>query len=168
MGGFRQDSSFFFPCFLTNGNILILAFISQDWKYNFVITSLLEPCLIISNYAVRYAAWACLCSSRPAALCVFTLISSTSMFLHLSRLQCQDQCCCINNTVRYCPRGSLLCVSVVPAFFIQFVTQFTQTWSMACLRICIWCSGISHAFWKRKTHPCKTCENVCIIAFISA
>ena len=54
MGGLRQDSSIFFPRFLTNGNILILAFIPQDWKYNFMITSLREPCLIISNYAVRH------------------------------------------------------------------------------------------------------------------
>lgn len=34
-----------------------------------------------------------------------------SMFLHLSRLQRWDLCCCINNTAWYCPGGSLLCVS---------------------------------------------------------
>lgn len=54
MGGLGQDSSIFFPPFLTNGNILILAFIPQDWKYNFMITSPLEPCLIIPNYAARH------------------------------------------------------------------------------------------------------------------
>lgn len=43
-----------FYMLLTNGNILILALIPQDWKYNFMITSLLEPCLIIPNYAARH------------------------------------------------------------------------------------------------------------------
>lgn len=54
MGGLGQDSSIFFPRFLTNANISLLAFIPQDWKYNFMITSLLEPCLIIPNYEARH------------------------------------------------------------------------------------------------------------------
>lgn len=54
MGGLGQDSSICFSLSLTNGNILILAFIPQDWKYNFMITSLQEPCLIIPNYAARH------------------------------------------------------------------------------------------------------------------
>lgn len=53
-GRFKTRLFNFFPRFLTNGNILILAFIPQDWKHNFMITSLLEPCLIIPNYAARH------------------------------------------------------------------------------------------------------------------
>ena len=52
----------------------------------------------------------CTAAGSPLCVCSVTLISSMSMFPHLSRLQRRDLCCCFNNTAWYCPGGSLLCV----------------------------------------------------------
>lgn len=124
MGGLRQDSSIVSSpspaSFLTNGNILILSFIPQDWKYNFMITSLLEPCLIIPNYAARHLVHSVGPTMQPErqlarrSVCVQSPWYHPRGMLpppHLNRLQRRDLCCCINNTARYCPGGSLLCVS---------------------------------------------------------
>lgn len=87
-------------------------------------------------------------------VCSVTLISSMSMFPHLSRLQCRDLCCCINNTACYCPRGSLLCLSSF-SLFLQFVTQFTQTWSVEHFRPCVWLMGTTCTYWGRKNKTKK-------------
>ncbi len=55
------------------------------------------------HHAASTAAGSLLC------VCSVTLISSMSMFPHLSRLQRRDLCCPFNNTAWYCPGGSLLC-----------------------------------------------------------
>lgn len=57
----------------------------------------------------HHAAWTA--AGSLLCVCSVTLISSMSMFPHLSRLQRWDLCCCFNNTAWYCPGGSLLCVS---------------------------------------------------------
>lgn len=109
-----------------------------------MITSLLEPCLIIPNYASRHLILSVSPTVLPAhswldaaCVCSVTLISSMSMFPHLSRLQRWDLRSCFNNTAWYCPGGSLLLVSG-SSLFLQFVTQFTQTWSMQRFRPYMW------------------------------
>lgn len=51
MGGLGTLETRMFPHLLTNANVLIWAFIPQDQKHYFMITSVLETCLIIPNYA---------------------------------------------------------------------------------------------------------------------
>lgn len=157
MGGLGQDSSIFFsppPSHvshpphrrLTNGNILIPAFIPQDWKHNFMITSLLEPCLIIPNYAARHLVLSVSPTTPPAhsclaALCVFShldiidehvapppapLQPPSHTHTHLSRLQRRDLRCSFNNRACYCPGGSLLCVSRLQPFFSNLLRSLPK------------------------------------------
>lgn len=79
IGGLEQDSSILSLPSEQKGNILILSFIPQDWgkKNNFPISSLLEPCLIIPNYAARHLVLSVSptmlsAHHRLAALCVFS------------------------------------------------------------------------------------------------
>lgn len=140
MGGLGQDSSIFFsPCFLTNGNILILAFIPQDWKYNFTIITLLEPCLIIPNYAARHLVLSMSPSVLPAhswlgALCV------QSPRYH--RWACSPILAGYSTVVLIIQHAivqeGVYCVYLAPAFFLQFVTQFTQTRNMQRFWPCMW------------------------------
>ena len=119
MGGLGQDSSIFFPPSLPN----------KRSHFN----SCFHPSRPKIQFHDHLAARAMfnnsqLCSQAPSpqrephhaawtaagpllCVCSVTLISSMNMFPHLSRLQRQDLCCCINNTAWYCPGGSLLCVS---------------------------------------------------------
>lgn len=119
MGGLGQDSSIFFfsPRFLTNGNILILAFIPQDWKYNFMITSLLEPCLIIPNYAARHLVLSVSHTMPPEQQLVRCSVCVQSPRYHqwacspiLAGYNAGTYAVVFNNTAWYCPGGSLLCV----------------------------------------------------------
>lgn len=82
-----------------------------------MITSLLEPCLIIPNYAARHLVHSVSRTMQPeqqlarCSVCVQSPWYHQWACSHLSRLQRWDLCCCINNTAWYCPGGSLLCVS---------------------------------------------------------
>lgn len=119
-----------------------------------MITSLLEPCLIISNYPVRHLVHSMSFNTQPEqqptrrSVCSVTLVSSMSMRPHLCRLQRQDQCCCINNT----DQEGVYSVSAAAAFFLSFVTQFTQTQSMERFRLCMWSLGTTCTYCGRKIH----------------
>lgn len=162
MGGLGQDSSIFFSCFLTNGNILILAFIPQDWKYNFMITSLLEPCLIIPNYAARHLVHSVSRTMLPEQQLARCSVCVQSPWYH--RWACSPILAGYNAgtyaVVLIIQHGivqeGVYSVSLAPAFFLQFVTQFTQTWSMERFRPCMWRiyrhTGTPCTYCVRKTH----------------
>lgn len=107
--------------FLTKGNILILSLIPQDFKKknNFVITSLLEPCLIIPNYAARHL----VLSVGPTRLRAHHRLAARCVCV-CSRLRITRECVpssssalfSFNNTARNCPGGSVLCASGLSLF----------------------------------------------------
>lgn len=167
MGGLGQDSSIFFPRFLTNGNVLILAFIPQDWKYNFMITSLLEPCLIIPNYAARHLVHSVSPTMLPEQQLARCSVCVQSPWYH--RWACSPILTGYNAgtyaVVLIIQHGivqeGVYSVSSAPAFFLQFVTQFTQTWGMERFRPCMWqmhwCTvqvvPHLHLLWERDALP---------------
>lgn len=161
MGGLGQDSSIFFPLprLLTNGNILILAFIPQDGKYNFMITSLLEPCLIIPNYAARHLVHSVSPTMQPEQQLARCSVCVQSPWYH--QWACSPILAGYNAgtyaVVLIMQHGivqeGVYFVSLAPASFLQFVTQFTQTWGVERFRPCAWRmqrrTGTTFTYWGR-------------------
>lgn len=166
MGGLGQDEKTrrgFFPSSrLTNGNILILAFIPQDWEHNFMITSLLEPCLIIPNYAARHLLHSVSPTMQPEQHLACCSVCVQSPWYH--RWACSPILAGYSAetyaVVLIIQHGifqeGVYSVSLAPAFFLQFVTQFTQTCSVEHLRPGMWWmhrrTGTTCTYCARKTH----------------
>ncbi len=100
----------------------------------------------------HHAAWTA--AGSLLCVCSVTLISSMSMFPHLSRLQRWDLCCCFNNTAWYCPGGSLLCVSSSSLFspICYAVYPNMERGAFQALHVMHRRTGTTCTYCGRKTH----------------
>lgn len=127
-----------------------------------MITSLLEPCLIIPNYAARHLVLSVSPTMLPEQQLARCSVCVQSLWYH--RWACSPILTGYNAgtyaVVLIIQHGivqeGVYSLPSAPAFFLQFVTQFTQTWSVECFRPCMWRmhrrTGTACTHCGRKTH----------------
>lgn len=111
-----------------------------------MITSLLEPCLIIPNYAARHLVLSVSPTMLPEQQLARCSVCVQSPWYH--RWACSPILAGYNAetyaVVLIIQHGivqeGVYSVSPAAASFLQFVTQFTQTWSVERFRPCMWCT----------------------------
>lgn len=144
-----------------------------------MITSLPEPCLIISNYAVRHLVHSVSSTVLPEQQLACCSACAQSPWYH--RWACSSIFAGYNTRTSAAAliiqdgivQEGVYSLSLAQAFFLQFVTQFTQTQNMECIRSCMWCTGTTctllwekHAAiffntkWKAYVHPFEFTETL--------